>query len=127
MSHQCLRCMTLYSDSANEVLQGCACGSKAFLFIRDSSNAQLNSTSSKITVEISNDPIVVSDGVVYEDVLHIELDDENRLDGPVKEIDSDYVLNVQELMHKKDAVYSPEEGKYTINLESVFSGQRPKL
>ena len=34
MPHQCVRCSTLYSDGASELLKGCSCGAKLFFYIR---------------------------------------------------------------------------------------------
>jgi predicted nucleic acid-binding Zn-ribbon protein len=35
MPHRCVKCNTFYEDDAPSVIEGCACGSKAFFFIRD--------------------------------------------------------------------------------------------
>lgn len=32
MPHQCVKCELSYPDDAPEIMQGCVCGSKAFLF-----------------------------------------------------------------------------------------------
>ena len=34
MPHKCVKCDRLYGDDATEVIKGCACGAKAFLFVR---------------------------------------------------------------------------------------------
>ena len=34
MPHQCVRCSTIYEDGAKEILKGCQCGGKLFLFIK---------------------------------------------------------------------------------------------
>lgn len=32
MPHQCVRCNTFYEDGSEEILKGCKCGGKLFLY-----------------------------------------------------------------------------------------------
>ena len=34
MPHQCVRCNTIYSDGASEILKGCSCGARLFFYIK---------------------------------------------------------------------------------------------
>ena len=34
MPHKCVKCSALYPDGAAEMISGCACGSKAFFYMR---------------------------------------------------------------------------------------------
>ena len=126
MSHRCIHCMKVYSDSECVVLSGCACGSKTFFYVRDSKLPapqvdEMNLPS--VVPEIEDSADFSTQGGVED----ISLDDETRLDGPIKSNDDGITVNVKEILHKDDVVYSSEEGKYTINRNSVFSGQRPKF
>ncbi len=35
MPHKCVRCGKLYANSSRELMQGCACGARVFIFLRD--------------------------------------------------------------------------------------------
>ncbi|MBI5225609.1 hypothetical protein HY994_00020 [Candidatus Micrarchaeota archaeon] len=39
MPHKCVRCSTVYPNNSPELMRGCSCGSRVFLFLRDP-NAQ---------------------------------------------------------------------------------------
>ena len=34
MPHRCVRCGTFYEDGASEILKGCSCGARLFLFVK---------------------------------------------------------------------------------------------
>jgi predicted nucleic acid-binding Zn-ribbon protein len=34
MPHQCLRCNKIYDNTANEIIKGCSCGNRSFLFMK---------------------------------------------------------------------------------------------
>lgn len=35
MPHKCVRCGKLYANASRELMQGCACGARVFVFLRD--------------------------------------------------------------------------------------------
>ncbi|NYZ77790.1 hypothetical protein H0N96_00095 [Candidatus Micrarchaeota archaeon] len=35
MPHKCVRCGKLYANSSGELMQGCSCGARVFVFLRD--------------------------------------------------------------------------------------------
>lgn len=34
MPHRCVKCARIYTDDARELINGCSCGSRVFLFVR---------------------------------------------------------------------------------------------
>ena len=36
MSHQCVRCSKVYANNSTELMRGCDCGSRVFLFLKES-------------------------------------------------------------------------------------------
>ncbi|MBI2445977.1 hypothetical protein HYV43_06325 [Candidatus Micrarchaeota archaeon] len=38
MPHKCVRCSSIYPNNSPELMRGCTCGSRVFLFLRDESN-----------------------------------------------------------------------------------------
>ncbi|MDP2717460.1 MAG: Zn-ribbon containing protein, partial [Candidatus Micrarchaeota archaeon] len=39
MPHQCVRCNTVYPNNSPELMRGCTCGSRVFLFLRSGADA----------------------------------------------------------------------------------------
>lgn len=35
MAHRCVKCDAVFADDAPEVMTGCACGSKVFMYLRE--------------------------------------------------------------------------------------------
>ncbi len=117
MCHQCIKCGCSYPEDSKEILQGCSCGGKAFYFVRDPNLTDYTKTSFEVV-----------------DFEHRDLD-ETRLEGPmgnIESIDNNVssnctLIDVDELLHKKEIIFSPEDGKYALNVEALLSGERPKL
>ncbi|HDN83234.1 MAG TPA: hypothetical protein ENG50_02590 [Candidatus Altiarchaeales archaeon] len=38
MPHKCARCGKIYEDNADELINGCTCGSRVFIYLRESPN-----------------------------------------------------------------------------------------
>ena len=122
MSHQCVRCGNLYEDGCKELLKGCSCGGKFFFFINkkqleEAKQIQINLTDSE-KKQIEQD---VFDMIGVKDVDRpVILDLENiRILKP-----GQYEIDLVDLFKKKPLVYRLEDGKYVIDLLSVFDSQK---
>jgi predicted nucleic acid-binding Zn-ribbon protein len=98
MPHQCVKCSEVYADDAPEMMQGCPCGAKAFLFKKDMEDQSAD-------YHIPQHPII------------LEVESINTAE------DGKYELDLHALFGKSNLVIKHEEGKYTIDLEESFRRQ----
>ena len=119
MPHQCVHCGKIYPSACKELLEGCACGSRFFFFIREenikSLKKEIENLSEEDKEEIENDVREII-GVDFED-RPIILDFESiRMVKPGK-----FELDLVSLFKRKPIIYKMGEGKYVIDLPSTFS------
>lgn len=127
MPHQCVRCNTIYPDTAAELLKGCSkCSGKLFFYIKPERLEQLKET----TVQLTEDDKVQIEQDVYDIIgedhedLPVVLDLESiRVLKP-----GQYELDLVHLFRKQPLVYKLAEGKYVIDLPEIFKteGQKKK-
>lgn len=124
MPHQCVRCGTFYSDGAEEILKGCACGAKMFFYIKKSKMKKAKDA----TKDLSEEEKKELEENVY-DILGLEtkstepviLDFESiNIPEPGK-----FEIDIVKLLNKeKPIVYKLEEGKYIIDLAESFKREK---
>ncbi len=102
MPHKCARCSKIFEDSSDELISGCDCGSRVFLFLRD------DYAGSK------EDTIKVLEERKLSDTEADWLDDEfkDRLEREDRTISLD-IENVLRI----------DEGKYRLNIQSLMRGE----
>lgn len=119
MPHQCVRCNTIYSDGASEILKGCQCGARLFFYLRKQQIEEGKKLLSNLTVEEKEQ--VEQDvkeliGLEHEPDKPVVLDLESiRILKPGK-----YELDLVHLFKKDPLVFKLEEGKYIIDLPEAF-------
>lgn len=120
MPHQCVRCNTFYDDGANELLKGCACGSKLFFYVKDKKKVQ------QVTANLSDEEKVqieedVRDLVgVHDDEQPVILDLESvKIAKPGK-----YEIDLVNIFKGEPLIYKMADGKYMIDLPSSFQLSR---
>lgn len=94
MPHKCVRCSKVYPNNSPELMRGCACGSRVFLFLRE------DQTDDK-TERPSQDYGWLEDELAF-----------LSKDKPVS-VDVDAVENLRIL----------EKGSYELNLPSLMKGE----
>jgi predicted nucleic acid-binding Zn-ribbon protein len=99
MPHQCVKCNALYADDAPEMMQGCVCGSKAFVFKKERPEE--------------------TPGASKENVI-LEVESINTAE------DGKYELDLHALFGKSNLVIRHEEGKYSVDLQESFRRQKLK-
>ncbi len=125
MPHQCVRCNKFYDDGAQEILSGCSCGAKVFFFVRKEKMKQMEETIAAIqnlTIDEKKE--------METDVFNLmEVDPEEA--GPVV-LDLEAVrslepgkfeLDLVRLFKKDPLIFKIGEGKYIIDLNSVFNSK----
>ncbi len=126
MPHRCVRCGKIYDDGANEILAGCSCGSKLFLFVKKTDLEKAEELTSSLSPEdkkqIEKDVFDII-GLKEEPDRPVILDLESiKISAPGK-----FELDLVNLFNKKNPlVYKLEEGKYVIDLAETFLRQKDK-
>ena len=124
MVHQCVKCGKTYGDGSNELLKGCQnCGGKFFFFIKKEKLSETVEEVEKLSVKerekIERDVL---------DIVGSKIDD----DAPViLDLESIKVLkpgkfevDIVNLMRGKPVVFKMENGKYIIDLATIFQQTR---
>src|SRR3989344_4741099 len=106
MPHQCVRCNTLYSDGAQEILKGCSCGARLFFYIK---KKDIDAGKELINNLTEEDKTVILD---FEAI---------RVLQPGK-----YELDLVHLFKKDPLIIKLEEGKYIIDLGQAFKEGKEK-
>lgn len=50
MSHKCVRCTTIFPNNSPELMRGCTCGSRVFLYLRDAAEPATSGPKSGMTI-----------------------------------------------------------------------------
>ena len=127
MAHQCVRCNTFYEDGSKELLEGCShCRGKFFFYVKEESKKQAEVFTSSLTQEdkqrMEHDVVDII-GKDFDDEAPIVLDLETiNVLGPGK-----FELDLVDIFKGKPLVYKLEDGKYFIDVPSVFKNQAKDL
>lgn len=124
MPHQCVRCGTFYDDGANEILQGCSCGSKLFFFVKKSA---LEKKEKPVDLTVQDRKQIEKD--VYE-IIGDEVDTAKPVILDIESIrilkPGKYELDLVNLFKKDPLIYRLEEGKYVIDLPESFKKMKER-
>ena len=119
MPHQCVRCNTIYSDGANEILKGCQCGARLFFYIKKHNIEEGKQLLTKLTQE---EKIQVEEDV--KELIGIEKDPDRPIVLDLESIrilkPGKYELDLVHLFKKDPLVFKLEEGKYMIDIPQAF-------
>jgi len=122
MPHRCVRCGAVYEDGSETLLKGCSCGGHFFFFFKqehlEEINKELADLSKKDVDEIEKD---------VRGIIGVEIDDKPvildfesiRVVKPGK-----FEIDLTSLFKRKPIIYKMEEGRYVIDIESVFDSTR---
>lgn len=119
MPHQCVRCSTIYQDGANEILKGCQCGARLFLYIKKQHLEEGKTILTELTPE---EKIQVEEDV--RELIGLEEDPEKPIILDLESIrvlkPGRYELDLVHLFKKDPLIFKLEEGKYIIDLPQAF-------
>ncbi|OYT27712.1 MAG: hypothetical protein B6U97_00940 [Candidatus Altiarchaeales archaeon ex4484_96] len=102
MPHKCARCNKIYEDNARELMEGCSCGSRVFLYIRGAKDSEKQQDAVDRLIEKK-----LSD----EDLNWIE----ERFSEDLKDNDKTISLDVENLIQLG-------KGKYRLDISSLMKG-----
>ncbi|NUN11470.1 hypothetical protein HUU53_02395 [Candidatus Micrarchaeota archaeon] len=110
MPHKCVKCSKIYANQSKQLLNGCSCGSRIFLYLRDDQitlqEALDNGLKINNEIDLSEQPV---DSKKYA-WLQEELKELSK-EQPVT-IDYDAIENLRIL----------EKGRYEIDVSSLMEG-----
>ena len=116
MPHKCARCEKIYDNNARELLDGCSCGSRLFLFLRDrpgrSEQAALKELREKKIAESDLQWLDKEFGDKLAGKGTIRLDIENM----IRLEEGKFTLDIASLMSGNPIVVRAEEGVYYIDI-----------
>ncbi|MEM2917954.1 MAG: Zn-ribbon containing protein [Candidatus Altiarchaeota archaeon] len=125
MPHKCARCGEIYDDGAPELIQGCKCGARVFLYIRVGENESKEEVIAKLKgkeISISDlewldkefgDKLQAEGKTIHLDVETLERIDEGK-----------FKLDVASLMRGKPVVIKAKEGVYYIDIPYAFKKKK---
>ncbi len=123
MPHKCARCSAIYEDKAPELISGCGCGSRVFLYLRaDFAGSKQDTIRVLEEKKVSDKDLEWLDSqfrTSAKEKKPISLDIENvlRLD------EGKYELDLKRLMKGEPVVIKAGEGVYYIDIQY---GMKPK-
>ncbi|MFH1424205.1 MAG: Zn-ribbon containing protein [archaeon] len=116
--HQCLKCKATYEDDAVPILNGCTCGSRMFLFIKQDDDIE--------RIEIIRDEL---ESKIQEIEQEAKIEETAPAKKPKKRFGIEtikikdigvYEINIDALMKGRPIVVLSKSGSYIISLPSVF-------
>ena len=128
MPHKCVHCGNIYPNASRELLEGCSCGSKFFLYVREDQLKKSEETEEKIIELVETDKEKVEQEIR-------EMIGETNDDAPIiLDLESVRVLGHGKFqidimnLFKKDRplIYKLEEGKYIIDIASTLMNIKGK-
>ena len=127
MPHQCVRCGKLYQDGAKQRLEGCdQCRGRFFFFIKQEEMIKKaenvrKSLSEREVQEMEEDVRGLVNGSLDKELpVILDLETVHML-APGK-----YEIDVTSLMRGKPVIINVDEGKYFIDLFTLFNGKDSK-
>jgi len=125
MPHQCVRCSTMYSDGAQEILKGCPCGARLFFFIKKERLAKLKdepavNLSSEAKQEIEKDVLEMLGAEEPDAPVVLDLE-AVRVLKPGK-----YEIDVVHLFKGDPLIFKLADGKYVIDVAETFQRLKKK-
>jgi len=103
MPHKCARCQRIYNDDAVELMEGCSCGSRVFLYLREGDDEK---DSGDTINELKKKRLLNSDLDWIEDRFSKELGKEDKTIS----------LDVENLLQL-------DKGKFRLNISSLMKGE----
>ncbi|HEX54510.1 MAG: hypothetical protein DRO94_04725 [Candidatus Altiarchaeales archaeon] len=125
MPHKCARCGRIYDDRAPELMNGCSCGARVFLYLREKPGRTREKTIEKLkSSEISEKDIEILNEKFANELKNlnktISLDIENLL----RVSEGKYILDIASLMRGDPIVIKEREGVYYIDIPYSMKKKR---
>lgn len=116
MPHKCARCEKIYDDNSKELIEGCSCGSKVFLYLKEKPGLTEEETIKELKEKRIRESDIewldreFGDKLAKKGVIHLDVENLIRLgEGKFK-------LDIASLMSGKPIVVRAKEGVYYIDI-----------
>lgn len=123
MPHRCMNCGEKYEDGADELIEGCECGSNLFLYkknVEDRDQEELQEKKESVMEEIDDFIQDVKEKVATEEA------DQFDMESIKVEEDGVYEINLRKLLDEVPLIVEVKEGNYRLHLPSVFNNGEEK-
>lgn len=117
--HRCMNCDKNYEDGADELIEGCECGSSLFMYEEDAEE-MTEDEREEVTEKMEK---AISEGVENAENIKFEFD----LDSIRVQEEGVYKINVARLLKEIPLVIKKSEGTYHIHLPSAFNPETTQL
>jgi predicted nucleic acid-binding Zn-ribbon protein len=108
-----MNCGNTYNDNADELIEGCSCGSSLFIYEKQGEEIS-EEEQEKVSSQVKQ---MMADGVEERENIKFEFD----LDSIRVEEEGVYAINVSRLLKEIPLVIRKDEGAYHIHLPSAFN------
>lgn len=105
MPHKCARCGKIYPDGAEELMKGCSCGSRVFIYFREGEGEKVPKDLGWLEDELREYTKDRPVSITVDDVENIKVLGEGK-----------YELDLPSLMSGKPIIIQSREGVYYIKL-----------
>lgn len=117
MPHKCARCNKIYEDNAPELINGCSCGARVFLFLKENANR----TKEETIEELREQRLDKKDLKWLDEKFGKELDKSDRtirldVENLLRLDEGKYRLDIASLMKGDPLVVKVREGVYYIDI-----------
>lgn len=133
MSHQCVRCGSIYEDNDASILRGCKCGSIFFMYLRSLADsekiktldAKLKQKDSSLEKELAKriEEKKKAEDVEAKEVVAEEAATEELKVEPAAETKPKRKGEVEEVKFGIETIRIPREGVYEINIDGLMKDQ----
>jgi predicted nucleic acid-binding Zn-ribbon protein len=116
-----MNCGNIYEDDADELIDGCECGSSLFVYEQDMDFSDVSEEEKEeVAAKVQE---MVAEGVEESDNIKFEFD----LDSIRVQEEGVYTINVSRLLQEIPLVIKKSEGTYHIHLPSAFNPKASDL
>ncbi|HEV8289666.1 MAG TPA: Zn-ribbon containing protein [Candidatus Norongarragalinales archaeon] len=116
MAHKCVRCATVFENNSPQLLSGCSCGSRVFLFVKDTPGEAIEGEGQKFSPEEAKWLEKELEPFTAEHAVTLETDAVENV--RIVEQGS-YVLNIKSLMSGDPVVVKSDKGVYYLRFPAL--------
>ena len=127
MPHKCARCGTIYDDNSPELIDGCSCGARVFLYLKEKPGRSEEDTIRELEIkEIGGEDLERLDREFGMDLkkagrtIHLDLENLHQVEQ------GRYRINIKSLMKGDPLIMKVGEGVYYIDVIDAMSKGRKK-
>jgi len=127
MPHKCARCGKIYDDNSPELIDGCSCGARVFLYLKEKPGRNEEDTIEELRLkEIGEEDLKRLDREFGMDLdktgrtIHLDLENLHQIDK------GRYRIDLKSLMKGDPLIMKVGEGVYYIDIIDAMSRGRKK-